>query len=160
MEGVVGLVILGWAVCWAVLGYFIGNGKGRGEEGAALGFFLGPIGILIAAMMGAKRTPGREADGASSSVRTRCRYCRESVALDATVCPHCQKDIVPACNVICSSCGNGFNLAPVALGHITRCPRCRNMTPTKRPVALTPDPDHDFLPVFRDARADKVTRLQ
>jgi len=165
--------VIAWAAC-GVLGYLIASGKGRGDEGAALGFLLGPIGVVCSALLGDKRTrcqfcrepvtPGattcphcREAIRPASDVRTRCRFCRESVALDATVCPHCQKEITPACNVVCSNCGNGFNLSPAALGHIVRCPHCRKMTPTKKAAAPTADPSRKFSPAFGDDRVDKVT---
>lgn len=112
--------VIAWAAC-GLLGYVIGAGKGRGEEGAVLGFLLGPVGVIIAMLQGDKRT--------------RCQFCREAVAPDATVCPHCQKAITPRFNVLCSNCGRGFKISPAALGHITRCPYCKKMTPTKGPTA-------------------------
>ena len=114
------IVIIAWAAC-GLLGWAVANGKGRGADGAALGFFLGPFGVIFAMLLGDKRT--------------RCSFCREPVAPEATVCPHCQKAIKPAFNALCPACGKGFNLAPAALGHVARCPHCKKMVPTKKPPA-------------------------
>jgi hypothetical protein len=122
-------VLVIFVICWAacgILGYLIGAGKGRGEESAVLGFLLGPLGLLMVVLEGDKQR--------------RCQFCREPVAPDATVCPHCQKTIKPAFNVVCINCGNGFNVTPAALGHITRCPRCKKMSPTKKAAAPETDP--------------------
>jgi hypothetical protein len=115
--------VIAWAVC-GLLGYAVGSNRGRGGDGAALGFFLGPFGVIGAMFLGDKRT--------------RCQFCREPVAPDATVCPHCQKAIKPAYNVLCPACGKGFNVSPAALGHVARCPKCKKMVPTKKAAAPAP----------------------
>jgi predicted amidophosphoribosyltransferase len=168
------IALIAWLALWGGIGYLIGAGKGRGDEGALLGILLGPIGLLIALLQGDKRRRCEFCHGPVpvnatacprchvelDGKRTRCRFCRESVALDATICPHCQKEIVPACNVICANCGSGFNLSPAALGHVARCPRCKTMTPTKKPAATIADPNREFLPAFGQDRADKAAPLQ
>ena len=50
------------ALVCAGVGYAIGNGKGRGTEGALWGFFLGVIGLIIIAVRSPAQTlpPGGE----------------------------------------------------------------------------------------------------
>jgi hypothetical protein len=67
-----------WILCGIVAG-IIGSSKGAGCSGFALGFLLGPFGILIAIFM--------------KGDRKSCPHCKETVKKDATVCPHCQRDL-------------------------------------------------------------------
>lgn len=60
----------------ACVGYAIGLTKGRPGPGAALGFFLGPLGWLAAIVM---------PDGYA-----KCPYCKEKVRPEAVKCRHCQ----------------------------------------------------------------------
>jgi len=115
-------VIAVWLLT-AAIGAALGATKGRSNEGFALGLLLGPIGLIIALLLPAKPMAGAR----------RCPLCRETVADDATVCPHCQREIGTAFNVTCASCGRGFNIAPSRLGHVARCPRCKAVTPTTAP---------------------------
>jgi hypothetical protein len=71
--------LIALAVVCAIIGYFIGQSKGRPAEGAAFGCILGPIGNLIALFL--------------TDRRRKCQFCRESVQTTATVCPHCQRDL-------------------------------------------------------------------
>ena len=48
------IVLLFFIVVGPVVGYLIGNSKGRGVLGAVLGFFLGFIGWIIIAVVPAK----------------------------------------------------------------------------------------------------------
>lgn len=54
-----GVVITVWVIC-AIIGAAIGHSKGNGTAGFFLGLLLGPLGILIAAVM--KPTPEAEAE--------------------------------------------------------------------------------------------------
>jgi hypothetical protein len=67
-----------WLLCGLVAG-IIGSSKGAGCSGFALGFLLGPFGILIAIFM--------------KGDRKACPQCKEMVKKDAAVCPHCQREI-------------------------------------------------------------------
>lgn len=67
-----------WVLC-GIAGSMIGARKGLGCEGFALGVLLGPIGLLIAALMQGDRRP--------------CPFCRELVRDGAAVCPHCHRDL-------------------------------------------------------------------
>jgi hypothetical protein len=42
-------ILIVWALC-GVVGYLIGNSKGRGAEGALWGLVLGLIGLIIIAV--------------------------------------------------------------------------------------------------------------
>jgi hypothetical protein len=67
-----------WLLC-GIVAAMIGRRKGAGCVGFVVGLILGPIGIIIALVMKGNRKA--------------CPFCKELVNRDATVCPHCQKDI-------------------------------------------------------------------
>lgn len=52
-----------------------------------LGFFLGPIALLIVGLMGRSETPGDD--------ERKCPYCAEIIKKEATVCKHCRKEVEP-----------------------------------------------------------------
>jgi Protein of unknown function (DUF2510) len=52
----VAVLVIVWAVC-GFIGWRIGDGKGRGGLGAFLGVVLGLIGIVIIAVIPAKKSP-------------------------------------------------------------------------------------------------------
>ena len=52
-------LVFSMAVCGAI-GYAVGEGKGRGSDGALLGMFLGVIGIVIAAMLQKREDPHKK----------------------------------------------------------------------------------------------------
>ena len=68
-----------WLACVAVAAT-IGHNKGILLTGFWLGALLGPIGVLIVSLMRGRRKP--------------CPYCKESIFIDALICPHCTSDLV------------------------------------------------------------------
>ena len=54
MSGAAAIPIVIWIAC-AVAGYYIGKPKGRPGWGIALGFFLSVIGLIIIALIPARR---------------------------------------------------------------------------------------------------------
>jgi len=72
------LVVL-WAL-FAVVGYYIGKSRGKGETGCVLGLLLGPLGWIIAAVLA---PAGEHA----------CPHCRERIHPEATICPHCGAEL-------------------------------------------------------------------
>ena len=73
----------------------IGAKKGAGTSGFIVGFLLGPLGILIAIF--------------SKGDRKSCPYCKEWIHKDATVCPHCQREIEQMFDVVVLPAESGDN---------------------------------------------------
>lgn len=69
-----------WILCGATAA-LIGARKGMRGQGFALGFVLGPIGVVLAL--------------AAKGDRRECPFCRELVDPAAVVCPRCQRSIDP-----------------------------------------------------------------
>jgi hypothetical protein len=73
-------------------------GKGRGSGiGMFLGFFLGPLGVLIAALLSTKQGAQVGAAPIKASPRPlamhrECPHCKERMRRDASVCPHCRME--------------------------------------------------------------------
>jgi DNA-directed RNA polymerase subunit RPC12/RpoP len=107
-----------WIVLFGALGAAIGEKKGIGGQGFAVGALLGPLGILIVL--------------AVSGNRVRCPSCRELVDPEAWICSHCQHQIGEAPNVTCSFCRKGFHVTEAALGHAIRCPHCKKLTQARK----------------------------
>jgi hypothetical protein len=69
------LIVLAVMVC-SILGSFLADRRGGSPlTGAALGLFLGPLGVVIAAVMGGKVCPA----------------CRSRMHVQATTCPRCRE---------------------------------------------------------------------
>ena len=66
-----------------LIGYFVGERRGRIFDGAVLGFCLGPLGWLITLFL--------------EDRRIKCPHCAGAVlSPDATVCARCARDLRPA----------------------------------------------------------------
>lgn len=84
----------------AVIGEIIGESRGHAGAGFFLGLLLGPVGLLIIAVM--DRTPEAEARydkqveamGRESTPTLRtCPWCAEQIQPAAVVCKHCGRDV-------------------------------------------------------------------
>lgn len=75
------LFVLFW-VLWSVVGAAMLSRSNRAGIGCMLGFFLGPIGALIAWSM-------------KDSDRVECPHCRSLIDSRATICPFCRTGVTP-----------------------------------------------------------------
>lgn len=86
---------MGWLIFWIICGIAggaIGSSKGKKGKGIALGFLLGPIGLLICIFMRPDEAVlSRQA--LSSGIMKKCPHCAELIKRDARVCHYCGKDV-------------------------------------------------------------------
>ena len=97
--------VIVWVVC-ALVGWAIGNSKGRGTAGFFLGLLLGVIGLIIIAVMrptpeyaaqranAIARAPAVEPPQSSQALRA-CPWCAEPIQPAAKICRYCQRDVEP-----------------------------------------------------------------
>ena len=117
MEAVVSIVVASICAC---IGMFIGRTRGRGTAGFWLGFFLGPIGWIIALLLPRE---GR-----------RCPFCQEVISDTASVCPHCRRDLavrrppkrqpVGKVTIQCPDCEERYQIDRAKVGLGFHCPKC------------------------------------
>lgn len=81
-----GAVAVGALVFW-VAPIFVAHSQGKAKRraGFAYGFFLGWLGVIILAVLSPLPDPNYG----------ECPYCREDVRFDASVCPHCRRELTP-----------------------------------------------------------------
>jgi hypothetical protein len=85
-------LVVFWLVC-GIIAMYIYQNKGRsGAWGCLVGFALGPLGILYAAVR-SPRQEKIEERMLRKGERKRCPHCSELIRPEAKVCPFCQRDV-------------------------------------------------------------------
>lgn len=79
--GVATVIVLIVASLMCYIGYRIGEPKGQQDMGLLLSFFLGPIGLVITALL--------------PDARYKCPLCKTCVPEGASRCRHCGQEMVP-----------------------------------------------------------------
>jgi hypothetical protein len=80
------------------IGRYIGRDKGRDDEGFWLGFFLGPIGLIIVALLQPM------VDAEATRIAHVSALAQNDVPLDTRRCPWCAEQIKSAV-IVCRFCG-------------------------------------------------------
>ena len=86
------MVLFIWLIM-GLIGYAIGNGKGRGTAGFFLGLFLGFIGWIIVLLLSPAQNTIQVAQ--QPKLTHVCPYCRSSIDPRASICAVCKKEITP-----------------------------------------------------------------
>jgi len=85
-------------IIWVLFGIaaaMVMSNKGRsGCGGFAMGFLLGPIGLIIALVMGADHREMEKTELASGNMR-KCPQCAEVIRVEAKKCRFCGSDVPP-----------------------------------------------------------------
>jgi hypothetical protein len=133
------VVLLALLLC-AVIGWKVGDGKGRPVLGLVLGLLLGLIGILIIVLLPNKgpQYPAPQYSGT-----------QQYGALQYSAQPYAPPPVVPAARYLCPSCRG--EVLPAA----NTCPHCRHAL---RPTALVPPPAGTHAGWLRDPAGRYVDR--
>jgi len=76
-----------------LVGSWIGSRKDMGTAGFFLGFFLGPVGLVIIALL--PPGPAQRDRVARREGMRQCPHCREFIRSEASVCRFCRRDTIP-----------------------------------------------------------------
>ncbi len=81
------------ALALGCVGFWIGARKDMAGAGFLLGFFLGPVGLVVIAVMPPRQDQHDRA--ARRQGMRRCPHCCEFIRAEAGVCRFCRRDTIP-----------------------------------------------------------------
>ena len=87
------LVVI-WLV-FAVVGAFMGLSKGRPFLGFVLALALGPIGVILVALLPNRAAPGMMWHERQKNA-VRCKWCLERISPAVRSCGHCFRPVTPS----------------------------------------------------------------
>jgi uncharacterized membrane protein YeaQ/YmgE (transglycosylase-associated protein family)/RNA polymerase subunit RPABC4/transcription elongation factor Spt4 len=134
------IIVIAWFVC-GLIAAAISEEKGHSAvAGFFLGLLLGPVGVIVAAVI-SREGAVLEQRAVNSGQMRRCPYCAELVRPQATVCRYCGRDIpiAPLEKLFytddglllykCRNCSKTYDLA-----RAESCPYCAWRDPSRRKI--------------------------